>query len=197
MGHDSRQITELLNETVKGDARAQASLFELTYKELHRLARAYMRRERGDHTLQPTALINEAYLRMFSQPDRTWKNRSHFFAVAAGVMRHVLIDHARHHVSEKHGGARVNVPLEGLAIMEGPARTELIALDDALKKLADWDPRQVRIVELRFFAGLTEDEIAEILDISPRTVKRDWIVAKAWLQKELGGRAKAAKRGKD
>jgi RNA polymerase sigma factor (TIGR02999 family) len=185
MAPDSRQITKLLNETVKGDAQAQASLFELTYKELHRLARSYMRRERGDHTLQPTALINEAYLRLFSQSDRTWKNRAHFFAVAAGVMRHVLIDHARRHASEKHGGARANVALENLPLMSAPPRTELIALDNALKKLAEWDPRQVQIVELRFFAGLTEDQIAEILDISPRTVKRDWVVAKAWLQKEL------------
>src|SRR5437868_11918128 len=104
MAPDSRQITKLLNETVKGDAHAQASLFELTYKELHRLARSYMRRERGDHTLQPTALINEAYVRLFSQPDRTWKNRAHFFAVAANVMRHVLIDHARRRSAEKHGG---------------------------------------------------------------------------------------------
>jgi RNA polymerase sigma factor (TIGR02999 family) len=189
MGRDSRQITHLLNEAVKGNSQAEASLFELTYEELHRLARSYMRRERQDHTLQPTALIHEAYLRLFSQPDRTWENRTHFFAVAASVMRHILIDHARRHASEKHGGARINVPLESVAAPASPASAELIALDQALKKLAKWDPRQVRIVELRYFAGLTEEEIAEILNISRRTVTRDWNVAKAWLQKELSGDA--------
>src|SRR5215471_166493 len=109
MDRDLRHITLLLQEIVKGNAQAEASLFELTYKELHRLAQSYLRRERPDHTLQPTALVNEAYLRLFNQSDRTWENRKHFFAVAAGVMRHVLIDHARRLASEKHGGGRVNV----------------------------------------------------------------------------------------
>jgi len=185
MTDSSNDITELLNKTVKGDRLAESALLELIYEELHRLAASQMRRERYDHTLQPTALLNEAYMRLFDQPNRTWANRSHFFAVSAKVMRNILIDHARHHQSQKQGGG---IPRLALTDVQGSilaADADLIALDTALDKLSTWDPRQVRIVELRFFAGLTEEEIGKVLDIGTRTVKREWAVAKAWLQKEL------------
>ncbi len=185
MPESPSNITELLNETMKGDRLAESQLLELIYDELHRLASTQMRGERYDHTLQPTALLNEAYMRLFDQPCRTWVNRSHFFAVAVRVMRNILIDYARRHTSQKQGGGTPKLHLDEIPGASLPASAELIALDTALNKLSTWDPRQVRIVELRFFAGLTEEEIAELLDIGTRTVKREWAVAKAWLQKEL------------
>jgi RNA polymerase sigma factor (TIGR02999 family) len=181
----SEQITNLLNETAKGNREAESSLLQLVYDELHRLASNQMRRERNDHTLQPTALLNEAYMRLFDQRNRTWANRSHFFAVAAKVMRNILIDHARRHTSAARGSGSTKVALEHVPASLLPSSADLIALDDALNKLAKWDERQVHIVELRFFAGLTEDEIGKVLGIATRTVKREWAVAKAWLQKEL------------
>ncbi len=180
------EITTLLNEAARGNRAAEALLLESIYAELHRLASWQMGNERHDHTLQPTALLNEAYLRLFKERNRTWENRSHFLGVAAHVMRTFLIDYARRRASAKQGGGAVKLPLSDVDGSISPTSVELIALDTALNKLSSWDPRQVRIVELRFFAGLTEDQIASVLDLSPRTVKREWAFAKAWLQKELG-----------
>lgn len=164
---------------------AEAQLLELVYLELHRMAERLMRSERIDHTLQPTALVNEAYIRLLSGAQGDWQDRAHFFAVAAQVMRRILIDHARANRSDKRGGSFKRIDLnEPLPSIIGNAE-ELIAVDEALNRLTAWDARQSKIVELRFFVGLSEDEIAEVLQISVRTVKRDWKVARAWLYGEL------------
>jgi RNA polymerase sigma-70 factor, ECF subfamily len=185
---DNCEITHLLNEATQGNSEAESLLMELMYEELHRLAVSRMRHERPDHTLQPTALVNEAFLCLFARPYRTWTNRTHFFAFAARVMRSILIDHARRRASLKQGGGIRKLAFDDLPSHEGPPDADLIALDTALKRLSRWDPRQVRIVELRFFAGLTEEEISEVMNIGTRTVKREWAFAKAWLQKELSNR---------
>jgi RNA polymerase sigma factor (TIGR02999 family) len=158
----------------------------LVYEELRRLAGHYMRRERPDHTLQTTALIHEAYLRLVEQRDTNWKNRAHFFAVAAQLMRRILVDHARACQTTKRGGEVEFLSLEehSIAFSEEKSR-ELIALDEALTRLAELSPRQSQIIELRFFGGLTVEETAEALQIAPRTVKRDWRVARAWLHREV------------
>jgi len=185
MRKDSDPITDLLNDAAKGNREAESLLVDRTYQELHRLATHHMRSERGDHTLQTTALVNEAYVRLFDRSHRTWTNRTHFLGYAARVMRHILIDYARSHRSLKQGGHGIRLPFDEKLASQLPPSADLLALDAALDKLAELDPRQVRIVELRFFAGLTEEEIAEALHIGTRTVTRDWAVAKAWLQKEL------------
>ncbi len=178
-------ITILLAELRAGDRSAESKLMPLVYYELRRLARRFMRAERPGHTLQPTALVHEAYLRLAGQREITWQNRAHFFGVAAQLMRRILVDHARARQAEKRGGHEQRVSLdEALEYTEGKAG-DLVALDGALDRLAERDPRQGRVVELRFFAGLTEKEAAEVLGISVRTVKRDWHVARAWLYKEI------------
>jgi RNA polymerase sigma-70 factor (ECF subfamily) len=185
MGTEPGDITELLARARSGDPNATSTLMERIYGELHRLAVYYMRSERSDHSLQPTALVNEAYEHLFAGGGVDWHNRQHFLAVAAQVMRRVLIDHARGHRAAKRGGAQTRVDLEDAALFTPARSEELIALDEALTRLAAWDPRQSRIVELRFFGGLTDEETAEVLNVSVRTVKRDWAIAKAWLYAEL------------
>ena len=184
-------VTRLLVELRSGNPEAEAKLIPVVYNHLHRLAAHYMRRERPDHTLQATALVNEAYLRLVSQEATSWQDRAHFFGVAAHLMRQILVDHARSRQAGKRGGPAEKLPLDE-ALELSPARSrELIELDDALKSLGQLDPQQARVVELRFFAGLTVEETAEVLGISPRTVKRDWSVARAWLHGELSGRKRS------
>jgi RNA polymerase sigma-70 factor, ECF subfamily len=178
-------VTILLSELTRGNQEAVERLVPLVYGELKKLANGYMRRERPDHTLQATALVHEAYLKLVRQRSVNWQSRSHFFGIAAQLMRRILIDHARGHLREKRGGAEEVVPLdEGLVFSPGQY-AELLRLDEALERLAKLDPRQSKIVELRFFGGLSVEEAAEFLGISPKTVKRDWSVAKAWLHGEL------------
>jgi RNA polymerase sigma-70 factor, ECF subfamily len=155
------------------------------YQELHRLAAAKMRFERGNHTLQPTALVNEAYLRLSDSPDSMWQDRSRVLGTAASVMRHILVDHARAHNAEKRGDGLVQVTLieENMAAAGNPV--DVLAVDEALTRLAEFDPRQAKVLEMHFFAGLTFEEIALQLSVSARTVKRDWIMARAWLRREL------------
>jgi RNA polymerase sigma-70 factor, ECF subfamily len=181
------EVTLLLHRVAGGDSDAESRLLSLIYAELHRMAGRYMRRERTGHTLQATALVNEAYLRLVDQAGQDWKSRAHFFAVAAQVMRRVLVDHARHHLAQKRGQGMQQVTLDDqLAI--GRYEPELfLSIDEALTRLAQWDARQCQVVEMRFFAGLTDEETAEALGISVRTVQRDWGMAKAWLMAELSG----------
>ncbi len=184
------EVTGLLAELRSGNKEALAKLIPLVYDELHRLAEHYMRNERVEHTLQPTALINEAYLRLASAEKADWQHRAHFVAVAAGTMRRVLIDHARKRKAAKRGGKQAALPLEDSpefrsAVLREERPEELIALDEALTRLQELDPRQSQVVELRFFGGLTVEETPEVLGISPKTVKRDWAVARAWLHGEM------------
>lgn len=179
------EVTHLLHELQRGQKDAEERLIPLVYAELRRIAGAYLRRESPDHSLQPTALVHEAYLRLNDIKEIDWQSRSHFFAVAATVMRRILVDHARATHARKRGDGWDAVSLNE-AILPSPERApEILALDEALDRLGRMDARQARIVELRFFAGMSEEEIGEVLGISSRTVKRDWRVAKAWLFKEL------------
>jgi RNA polymerase sigma-70 factor, ECF subfamily len=179
------QVTHLLAELRTGKREAESRLIEVVYPELRRIAMRYMRGERPGHSLQATALVNEAYLRLLAEGDRTFQNRSHFFAVAATQMRMILVDHARRKRTQKRQGERVRVELTDILAISEDKLDDVLEIDAALHRLREWDPRQCKIVELRFFAGLTEEEVAEVLDLSPRTVKRDWKVAKAWLHGEL------------
>ena len=178
-------VTRLLKEFRDGDKDAEARLVPLIYSELRHLAAYYMRGERHGHTLQPTALVHEAYFRLTGMRGVDWQNRSHFFAVAAQLMRRILIDHARARRANKRGGRWGEVSFDDAEGVSFSRPEELIALDEALNRLAALDVRQSRIVELRFFAGLTEEETGEVLGISARTVKRDWRVAKAWLYDQI------------
>lgn len=179
-----QEVTQLLLDWSKGDQAALDKLVPLVHDELRRLARHYMRRETPSHTLQTTALVNEAYLRLVDQ-SVPWQNRAHFFAIAAQMMRRILIDHARGHARAKRGGGAVKISLEEAAIMPQEQAAELIALDEALTRLASIDPRRGRVVELRFYGGLSNEEIANVLKISANTVMRDWNLARAWLYKEI------------
>jgi RNA polymerase sigma factor (TIGR02999 family) len=189
MTPETREITELLTRLSAGDKDAEAKVLALVYKDLRRLARHYLAAERRDHTLQATALVHEAYLRINKQSEFHWENRSHFFAVAARAMRRVLVDHARRVKAGKR--EQVKVSLETALVYSPGKPGELIALDEALDRLAGLDARQARIVEMKFFGGLSMEEIAENLDISVRTVKRDWTFARAWLYGELAAKSKA------
>lgn len=180
------EITELLAAMKGGDARAEARLMALMYQDLHGRAKAYMRRERRDHTLQPTALVNEAFLRLLRDSAVDLTSRAHFLAAASITMRQVLVDHARQRRAAKRQGHRIRVELGDFAAGAGP-RDDVLILDEALTQLAGCDPRQARVVELLFFGGLTEEEAAENLGLSSRTVKRDWRSARAWLQAQLRG----------
>jgi RNA polymerase sigma factor (TIGR02999 family) len=180
-----QEITNMLQDWSEGDREVPARLMPLVYDELRRLALSYLRRERPDHTLQPTALVNEAYLRLADQSNVGFHDRAHFFGVAAKVMRRILVDHARRHHAEKRGGLNHKVPLEDLAATPAGFDFDLVALDDALQALAAQDKRKSRIVELRFFGGLSVEETAEVLGVSAPTVKNDWRIAKAWLRREL------------
>ena len=180
-----QDITQLIAQVRRGDETASEDLFRRVSRELRHLVAYYMRSERRDHTLQPTALVHEAYLRLIDQRDLPGESRAHFFGVAASVMRRILIDHARAHRADKRGGRDVKVPLDEAPALAAENLGYLIEVDQALERLAALDPRQARIVELRFFGGLSIEEIANILDIGPRTVDRDWRLAKAWLRSEL------------
>jgi RNA polymerase sigma factor (TIGR02999 family) len=162
------------------------------YDELRQIARGYLQGERADHTLQATGLVHEAYIRLVDQTATTWQNRAHFFGVAAGVMRRVLVDHARRHRAGKRGGRWDKLQFDEALAPAVERGVDLVALDDALKDLATRDPRQSQIVELRFFGGLTTEEAAEVIDVSARTIKREWRRAKAWLRREIVGEAKGA-----
>jgi RNA polymerase sigma factor (TIGR02999 family) len=178
-------ITQLLSDAGNGDQKALDSLLPLVYGELRRLAEHYLRQERPDHTLQATALVHEAYLRLVDQTSITWQNRAHFFSIAAQVMRHLLVDHARSHHAEKRGGGAQKLSLDEAVSFFAEREVNLVALDEALIELTRLDERQGRIVELRFFGGLTIDEVAEVLKITPGAVRYDWRMAKAWLHREL------------
>jgi RNA polymerase sigma factor (TIGR02999 family) len=178
-------LTGLLVEWREGDKAALDKLTPLVYDEMRRIAHRYVRRERAGHTLQTTALVNEAYLRLARQQKVEWQNRAHFFAVTAQVMRHILIDHARARHYAKRGGNAEQVPLEDARAMSKQRAAELIALDEALDELAQLDPRKSRVVELRYFGGLSLEETAEVLEMSVMTVRRDWRAAKAWLYKAV------------
>ena len=183
------EITQLLAEWSDGNQSALDELYPLVYEELHRLARRYMSRERKGHTLQTTALINEAYVRLVDQRNVHWANRSHFFAISAQIMRRILIDHARRHAYAKRGGGAQQVSLEEVAIVAREQSSEIIRLDEALKILAKMDPRRCHVVELRYFGGLSNEEIACVLKVSENTVTRDWNLARAWLYQQLTGSA--------
>ena len=181
------QATQLLIDLSSGDTAALEKLTPLIYDELHRLAHRFLRRERGGHTLQTTALVNEAYLRLVDQRNLRWQNRAHFFAIAAQLMRRILIDYARRRQYAKRGGGAPHVSLDEAAVLSEERATDLIALDEALEGLASIDPQQSRVVELRFFGGLTIEETAEVLKLSHDMVKREWSTAKAWLYREMSG----------
>ena len=178
-------VTQLLVAWSNGDQEALDRLMPLVYDELRQLARRYMRRERAGHTLQTTAVINEAYLRLVDQQNVRWQNRAHFFAIAAHVMRRILIDYARRRRYAKRGGGAPHVSLDEVAVLSEERAADLIALDEALDSLASIDPQQSRVVELRFFGGLTVKETAEVLKLSHDMVKREWSTAKAWLYREM------------
>jgi RNA polymerase sigma factor (TIGR02999 family) len=185
-----REVTQLLQAWSDGNEEALEQLVPLVYGELHRLARHYMRGERPGHTLQTTELVNEAYVRLVDWKNVRWQNRAHFFGVAAQMMRRILVDFARSRHYAKRGGDACRVSLSEAAGVSAERGEDFIALDDALESLAAIDARQSRIVELRFFGGLSVEETAEVLKVSPRTVMRDWSVAQAWLHRELSGRKK-------
>ena len=192
MGADSAdQVAQLLETFNAGQENAAEQLLPLVYTELKRQAARYLRRERGGHTLQPTALVHEAYMRLLEQRDVRWQNRAHFIGIASQAMRRILIDHARARGRNKRGGPQPNITLlEHHAVDAGPA-IDVLALDQALTRLQAIDDRQARIVELRYFGGLSVEETAGVLDISPATVKRDWTMAKAWLFDQLASSAKS------
>jgi len=180
-------VTELLVAWGNGDAAARDQLMPLVYRELHRLAHHYMNRERPGHTLQTSALVNEAFVRLIDQKEVRWQNRAHFFGIAAQMMRRILVDYARSRHYAKRGGSAQQVSFDEALFVSDERAHEVIALDDALKDLAKFDQRKSQIVELRFFGGLSIDETAELLKVSPGTVMRDWTLAKAWLRKQIVG----------
>jgi RNA polymerase sigma factor (TIGR02999 family) len=179
-------MTQLLDAAGRGDAAAAEQLLPLVYSELHRLARIRMKQERAGHTLQPTALVHEAYLRLVGNPDTRWDGRGHFFGAAAIAMRRILVERARARGRVKRGGDRQRVEFDEAGLTEEPPATDLIVLDDTLNRLEQYDPRKYRVVMLRFFAGLTIEETAAAMDLSPATVKNEWTFARAWLHREMG-----------
>jgi RNA polymerase sigma factor (TIGR02999 family) len=185
MAPDPEEVTRLLLEWSNGNADALHQLTPLVYEELRRLAHHHMNRERPDHTLQTSALINEAYLRLIQQRSMQWQNRAQFFSIASRLMRRVLIDHARAHKYQKRGGGAIQVSLSEAAFVSQERAEELLALDDALTRLAAFDERKSHVVEMRFFGGMSVEETASALDVSPNTVKRDWTSAKAWLYRAI------------
>jgi RNA polymerase sigma factor (TIGR02999 family) len=183
------QITQLLIDWNNGSPEAMEKLMPMVESELRRIAANYMRRERPGHTLQTSALVNEAYLKLVDQRQVRWENRSHFFALASQLMRRILLDHARSQRRAKRGGGAIPLNLDDVAVMATEKSADLVALDDALTRLAEFDPRKGKIVEMRFFGGLTVDEVAEALGIAPITVMLHWRLARAWLQREMRGAA--------
>lgn len=186
MEHDPpSEVTELLQVWRKGDPRALDALVPLVYKELRRLAHSQLRKERPNHTLQSAGLVNEAYLRLVGLSPPQWESRTHFFAIAAQLMRQILVDYARRHRAAKRGGSVGTLSLQDTGMVSRGTNLDVVALDDALKDLAKIDPRQSRVVELRFFAGLSLEEISQALEIAPATVQRDWTAARAWLHRAM------------
>ena len=179
------EVTELLVRWSKGDTEALDQLLPIVYAELRRIADAYLRRERSGHTLQATALVHEAFLKLVKAQDLEWKNREQFFGISANLMRHILVDHARTATAVKRGGVASNLPLDESLTISNESDANLLLLDEALNKLAAIDPQAARIVELRYFAGLTIEETAEVTKTSPMTVKREWATARAWLHREI------------
>jgi RNA polymerase sigma-70 factor (ECF subfamily) len=182
-----QEVTQLLVAWRNGDEAARDELMPLVYQELHRLAHQYMSRERPGHTLQTSALVNEAFLRLADQRDVQWQNRAHFVGLAGQMMRRILVDYARNRAYAKRGGGALQVSLDEELIVSDERTAEVVALDDALQNLARFDERKSRLVELRFFGGLSIEETAEVLGVSPGTVMRDWTLAKAWLRREMSG----------
>ena len=185
MASSQHEVTELLRRWRTGDKEALDKLTPLVFDELHRLAHQYINRERPGHTLQTTALVNEAYVRLVEQSDVDWEGRAHFFAVSAQVMRHILVDYARQHAAVKRGGEFQKVALDEEVIVSRERATELVALDEAMHALHEIHPRRSRVVELRYFGGLNNKEASEVLKVSETTIERDWRFAKAWLYREL------------
>ena len=184
----SQQVTQLLADWSGGDSAALGRLIPLVQPELHRLAHHYMSREAIGHTLQTTALLNEAYLQLVDDPKRSWQNRTHFVAAAAQLMRRIMVDHARERRALKRGGGALKVSLDDAALVTERRSEELLALDEALQELAALDPRKSQIVELRYFGGMTIEETATFLKMSHRSVEREWTMAKAWLYRALSGK---------
>lgn len=178
-------VTQLLVSWSMGNQAALEKLMPLVYGELRRLAAAYLRRERPDHTLQSTALVHEAFLKLVNQREVEWRNRAHFYGIAAQMIRRILVDYARSHHAEKRGSGAVKLALDEAMAVPEKTDLDLLGLNDALERLAQMDPRQNRIVELRFFAGLSIEETAEVMQLSPATIKREWNLARAWLFREL------------
>jgi RNA polymerase sigma-70 factor (ECF subfamily) len=185
MTRDQKQISEILRDWSGGNDASANVLLTLVYDELRKIASQYLRKERSDHTLQPTALVHEAYLKLVDISGISWQSRAHFFAVASNVMRQILVDHARARLTEKRGKDSQRIALEDAIGISDKPDVDLIILDEALKQLAEFDEQQDRIVELRFFGGLTIEETAHVLKISPATVKREWTIAKAWLYRRM------------
>lgn len=186
MSQEPREITQMLLELTDGNEEVVNQILPHIYDELRRLASSYLRRERSNHTLQPTALVHEAYMKLIDQSRVKWQNRAHFFGIAAQVMRRILMDHARKHTAEKRGGDAELLPIEEeILVVSHDKSAELVALDDALNQLAEMDERKAKIVELRYFGGLSIEETAEVLGVSVPTVNREWRMAKAWLYSEI------------
>lgn len=185
MATDPGDVTLLLEELRHGNRQAEEVLIPLVYRELRRIAAWHLQQEAPDHTLQPTALVHEAYLKLTRIDGIDWQNRSHFFAVAAKLMRHILVDHARNQKAMKRGDGQTVLNIDDVFVAERSKGPDILALDEALERLSKLDERQGRIVELRFFSGMTEEETGQVLGVSARTVKRDWRIAKAWLYNEL------------
>ncbi len=181
----AQDVTKFLIAWNEGDQSGLDQLLPAVYDELRRLARGYLRRERSDHTLQATALVHEAYLRLINQQQVTWQNRAHFFGVAAQMMRRILVNHAVAKAADKRGGQATKLSIDEAVSFAAERQVDLIALDDALKTLEQLDPQQSRVVELRFFGGLSIEETAEVLSVSPATVKREWQTAKLWLRRAM------------
>jgi len=189
MPRSTQDVTGLLIAVREGHKDAADLLVQAVYEDLRRKAAAFLRRERPGHTLQPTALVHEAYLRLVDQKRVVWQNRAHFLGVAAEMMRRILVDHARNRKAKKRGGSRTRVTLDEALASSGPRSLDLVALDDALNELATLDPRQSRVVELRAFGGLSVEETAEVMEISPATVKRHWSFSRAWLARRMAGKS--------
>jgi RNA polymerase sigma factor (TIGR02999 family) len=183
---ETHDLSKLLRAWSAGDQSALSGLTPIVYEELRRLAHRYMERERPGHTLQTTALVNEAYMRLVDYKRMQWQDRAHFFAVSAQVMRRILVDHARSHNIKRGRGVK-HVTLDEVAVVAADRTGDLVALDDALSELARLDPRKMQIIVMRFFGGLSAEETAEVLKVSPATVRRDWSIARLWLYRELGG----------
>lgn len=185
MKENRQEISVILKDWSGGNKASADILLSLVYDELRKIAAQYLRKERSGHTLQPTALVHEAYMKLVDISDINWQDRAHFFAVSANVMRHILVDHARAKLAEKRGGDAERIALDDAISLSNEPDVDVLAVDEALKELAEFDEQQARIVELRFFGGLTIEETAHVAGISPATVKREWAMAKAWLHRKL------------